>query len=57
MHIWCEYEEIQLKTQVSQYKKPTFGSLVATIGIAEHQKSVGIMTLVQGTYDLNLRKK
>ena len=40
----------------SDHEKNAFGPLVATNGITEHLISIGILTLVQGTYDLNLKK-
>ena len=40
----------------SAHKKNAFGPPVATYGITEHPKSIGVVTLVRGTYDLNLKK-
>ena len=37
------------------YRINAFGNLVATYGIAECPKSIGIQTLVQWTNDLNLK--
>ena len=40
----------------SAHKKDAFGPLLPTIGIAVHPKLIGVMTLVQETFDLNLKK-
>ena len=40
----------------SAHKKKKVGPLVATNGIRGSPKLIDILTLVQGTYDLNLKK-
>ena len=52
--IRCEYEENWLKTQVWRvHTQKIFGSLMTTNVMAECPKLIGILSLVQETYDLN----
>ena len=52
-HIWCEYEENQSLEcpQENNFWPP----LVATSGMTELPKSIGVYTLVQKTCDPNLK--